>query len=179
MNSSDTNSGGWTSSAMRSRMATFKGYLPSDLQTAIRTVTKKTSAGAQSTTINSTSDDLFLFSHVEVFGTNYYNQGDSPSLYSVAGEGKQYEYYKGKTWCSYYKKTTVDSFGTARDYTANRYYQENSYKGMGDTATSASYWWLRSPYAGYSNIFCCVDYFGYVIYTSASGSYGVCFGFCV
>ena len=179
MNSSDTNSGGWTSSAMRSRMATFKGYLPSDLQTAIRTVTKKTSAGAQSTTINSTSDDLFLFSHVEVFGTNYYNQGDSPSLYSVAGEGKQYEYYKGKTWCSYYKKTTVDSFGTARDYTANRYYQENSYKGMGDTATSASIWWLRSPYASYSSTFCCVSTSGGVSSNNASNSYGVCFGFCL
>lgn len=179
MNSSDTNSGGWGSSAMRTRMSTFKGYLPSDLQSAIRTVTKKTSAGAQSTTINSTSDDLFLFSYVEVFGTNYYNQADSPSLYSVAGEGKQYEYYKGKTWVSSYKKTTVDSFGTARDYTANRYYQENSYKGLGDTATSANTWWLRSPYAGLSYYFCCVYGNGYVGIGSASDSSGVCFGFCV
>lgn len=179
MNSSDTNSGGWGSSAMRTRMSTFKGYLPSDLQSAIRTVTKKTSAGAQSTTINSTSDDLFLFSHVEVFGTNYYNQADSPSLYSVAGEGKQYEYYKGKTWVSSYKKTTVDSFGTARDYTANRYYQENSYKGLGDTATSATIWWLRSPYAGGSYGFCCVHTYGDVYSYTASSSNGVCFGFCV
>ena len=179
MNSSSTNAGGWGSSAMRSRMSTFKGYLPSDLQSAIRTVTKKTSAGSQSTTINSTSDDLFLFSHVEIFGTNYYNQADSPTLLSVAGEGKQYEYYKGKTWCSYYKKTTVDSFGTARDYTANRYYQENSYKGLGDTATSANNWWLRSPYASDSIAFCYVYYIGSAVYNIASSSCGVCFGFCV
>ena len=179
VNSSDTNSGGWTSSAMRTRMSTFKGYLPSELQSAIRTVTKKTSAGAQSTTINSTSDDLFLFSHVEVFGTNFRTQADSVTAYSVAGEGKQYEFYKGKTWISSFKKTTVDSFGTARDYTANTYYQENSYKGLGETATSAYRWWLRSPYAGDSNYFCYVYNYGNVNYSSASYGYGVCFGFCV
>ena len=179
MNSSDTNSGGWTSSAMRTRMSTFKGYLPSELQSAIRTVTKKTSAGAQSTTINSTSDDLFLFSHVEVFGTNFRTQADSVTAYSVAGEGKQYEFYKGKTWISSFKKTTVDSFGTARDYTANTYYQENSYKGLGETATSATSWWLRSPYAGNSTTFCYVSNLGNVITSNASNSIGVCFGFCV
>ena len=179
MNSSATNAGGWTSSAMRTRMATFKGYLPSALQSAILSVTKKTSAGEQSTTINTTTDDLFLFSHVEVFGTNYYDQGDSPTMYSIAGEGKQYEYFKGKTWCSYYSKTTVDSFGTARSYTANRYYQENSYKGLGDTATSAYVWWLRSSSAANSSSFCYVYDTGRVYYTNASSSIGVCFGFCV
>lgn len=179
MNSTDTNAGGWTSSAMRTRMSTFKGYLPSDLQTAIRTVTKKTSAGEKSTTINSTSDDLFLFSHVEVFGTNYYDQADSPSLYTVAREGKQYDYYKGKTWISSYAKTTVDSFGTSRSYTANRYYQENSYKGLGDTASAADNWWLRSPYASGSGSFCYVGRNGYVSYAGASPTVGVCFGFCV
>lgn len=179
MNSTATNAGGWTSSAMRTRMSTFKGYLPSDLQTAIRTVTKKTSAGAQSTTINSTSDDLFLFSHVEVSGTNYYNQADSPSLHTVAGEGKQYDYYKGKTWISSYAKTTVDSFGTSRSYTANRYYQENSYKGLGDTASSAKDWWLRSPGASNSNYFCYVLSIGYVFSINADHALGVCFGFCV
>lgn len=179
MNSSNTNAGGWTSSAMRTRMATFKGYLPSALQSVIRSVTKKTSAGEQSTTIESTTDDLFLFSHVEVFGTNYYNQGDSPSLYSVAGEGKQYDYYKGKTWVSNYAKTTVNSFGTARTFNANTYYQENGFKGLGDTAASAGNWWLRAPYAAYSSSFCYVSFDGYVSYLSASGSYGMCFGFCV
>ena len=180
MNSSSTNSGGWTSSAMRTRMSTFKGQLPSALQSVIRTVTKKTSAGAQSTTINTTNDDLFLFSHVEVFGTNLRTQAAStPSAYSVAGEGKQYEYYKGKTWISYYAKNAVDTFGTARSFTANTYYQENSFKGLGDTATSASYWWLRSPCAADSYCFCCVDLSGYVYIIDADISSGVCFGFCV
>ncbi len=180
MNSSDTNSGGWGSSAMRTRMATFKSYLPDALQNAIRSVTKKTSAGSQSTTINTTTDDLFLFSHVEVFGTNFYNQAASgPQIASVAGEGKQYEFYKGKTWCSYYNKTTVNDFGQARTFSANVYYQENGIKGLGDTATSASSWWLRSPHASNSNYFCYVDYYGYVNDYNASYSNGVCFGFCV
>ncbi len=179
MNSSATNAGGWTSSAMRGRMATFKGYLPSALQSAIRPVTKKTSAGEQSTTINTTTDDLFLFSHVEVFGTNFYNQGDSPSKYSVAGEGKQYDYYKGKTWVSNYSKTTTDSYGAARTFSANVYYQENSFKGLGDTASSATGWWLRSPYATNSYYFCYVSIGGFVNYTGAGSGYGVCFGFCV
>ena len=100
-------------------------------------------------------------------------------MYSIAGEGKQYEYFKGKTWCSYYSKTTVDSFGTARSYTANRYYQENSYKGLGDTATSAYVWWLRSSSAANSSSFCYVYDTGRVYYTNASSSIGVCFGFCV
>lgn len=180
MNSSSTNAGGWTNSAMRSRMSTFKGYLPSALQSVIRTVSKKTSAGEQSTTINTTSDDLFLFSHVEVFGTNYYDQSSSGgSVQSVAGEGKQYDYYKGKTWCSYYKKTTVDSFGSARTFSANVYYQENSFKGMGDTAASAADWRLRSPYASNGSDFCCVGGGGGVGSDGAGLSYGVCFGFCV
>lgn len=86
MNSSNTNSGGWTSSVMRtSTMATLLSQLPSDLQSVIKPVNKLTSAGAQSTTINTDSDSLFLLSQIEVFGSN---------SYSVAGEGTQYAYYK-------------------------------------------------------------------------------------
>lgn len=85
MNSSDTNSEGWTSSAMRGRMSTFLGQLPSALQTAIKAVNKLTSAGSQSATINTTSDKLFLLSEIEIFGT---------VTNSKAGEGTQYDWYK-------------------------------------------------------------------------------------
>ena len=86
MNSSNTNSGGWTSSVMRtSTMATLLSQLPSDLQSVIKPVNKLTSAGAQSTTINTDSDSLFLLSEVEVSGG---------TTYSVAGEGTQYAYYR-------------------------------------------------------------------------------------
>lgn len=86
MNSSNTNSGGWGSSVMRSTtMGTMKGYLPSTWQSVIKPVNKKTSAGNKSTTINTSSDSCFLLSEVEIFGT---------TTYSVSGEGTQYAYYK-------------------------------------------------------------------------------------
>lgn len=85
MNSSNTNNGGWTSYAMRtSTMATLLGKLPTALKNNIVPVTKLTSAGNQSTQINSTTDSLFLLSEIEIFGA---------TQYSKAGEGVQYEYY--------------------------------------------------------------------------------------
>ena len=86
MNSSDTNSGGWTSCAMRtSVLNSIFPSLPADLQKAIKAVNKLTSAGSQSATINTTSDKLFLLSEVEIFGS---------TTYSKSGEGSQYAYYK-------------------------------------------------------------------------------------
>lgn len=85
MNSSNTNNGGWTSCAMRtSTMVTLLGKLPTALKNNIVPVTKLTSAGNQSTQINSTTDSLFLLSEIEIFGA---------TQYSKAGEGVQYEYY--------------------------------------------------------------------------------------
>lgn len=176
MNNANTNSGGWTSSAMRTRMAIFKRFLPLDLQSVIRAVSKNTSAGEQSTTINSTSDDLFLFSHIEVFGTIYYNH---ESTFSVIGEGKQYEYYKGNTWISSYSKITANCFGESMLYSSNMYYQENSHKGLGDTGASAFHWWLRSPDTRSPFGFCFISTNGNITSGVASGSAGVCFGFCV
>lgn len=86
MNSSNTNSGGWTSCAMRtSVLNSIFSRLPADLQKAIKAVNKLTSAGNQSATINTTSDKLFLLSEVEIFGS---------TTYSKSGEGSQYAYYK-------------------------------------------------------------------------------------
>ena len=86
MNSSDTNSGGWTSCAMRtSTMATLLSQLASDLKNAIVKVKKLSSAGNQSTAIYTTEDSLFLLSEVEIFGS---------TTHAKAGEGSQYEYYQ-------------------------------------------------------------------------------------
>lgn len=86
VNSSYTNSGGWTSCAMRtSTMATLLTQLPSALQNVIKAVNKLTSAGNKSATINTTSDKLFLLSEMEIFGS---------TTYSKSGEGSQYAYYK-------------------------------------------------------------------------------------
>ena len=87
MNSTDTNSGGWKSSAMRtSTMATMKGYLPAAWQTAIKPVNKASGTGGGSSSGTETvSDSCFLLSEIEVFGS---------TKHSVSGEGTQYAYYK-------------------------------------------------------------------------------------
>lgn len=86
MNSSNTNSGGWTSCAMRStHLPAILALMPTEVQNGIREVNKLTSAGSQSATINTTADKLFLLSEIEIFGS---------VSYSMSGEGTQYDYYK-------------------------------------------------------------------------------------
>ena len=86
MNSSNTNSGGWTRCAMRqTHLPAILALMPTEVQNGIREVNKLTSAGSQSSTINTTADKLFLLSEIEIFGS----VSDSKS-----GEGTQYDYYK-------------------------------------------------------------------------------------
>lgn len=86
MNSSNTNSGGWTSCAMRStHLPAILALMPTEVQNGIREVNKLTSAGGQSATINTTADKLFLLSEIEIFGS---------VRQSKIGEGTQYDYYK-------------------------------------------------------------------------------------
>ena len=69
MNSSNTNSGGWTSCAMRTtHLPAILALMPTEVQNGIREVNKLTSAGSQSATINTTADKLFLLSEIEIFG---------------------------------------------------------------------------------------------------------------
>ena len=93
MNSSNTNSGGFTGSAMYTWLTgTLLPALPSDLQAVLKSVNKKTSAGSQSSTINTNAMKVFLFSEVEVFGT---------VTYSKSGEGTQYDYFKTNSKVKY------------------------------------------------------------------------------
>ena len=87
MNSTDTNTGGWKSSTMRtSTMATMKGYLPSAWQSIIKPVNKASGTGGGSSSGTETvSDSCFLLAEIEIFGS---------TTYSVSGEGTQYAYYK-------------------------------------------------------------------------------------
>jgi hypothetical protein len=85
MNSTATNVGGWTNCARRSWCNNiFINALPTDIKSFVKTVNKLTSAGNQSSTIETTEDDIFLLSEIEVFGR---------LAYSKAGEGSQYEYF--------------------------------------------------------------------------------------
>lgn len=82
MNSSSTNAGGFTGSDMYDWLqGTLLNSLPSDLRAVLKSVNKKTSAGSQSSTINTNAMKIFLFSEIEIFGS---------VTYSKSGEGSQY-----------------------------------------------------------------------------------------
>ncbi len=86
MNSFNTNANGWTGCDMRRKhLPAILALMPTEVQNGIREVNKLTSAGSQSTTINVTSDKLFLLSEIEIFGS---------LSFSKSGEGAQYDYYK-------------------------------------------------------------------------------------
>lgn len=150
MNSRATNVGGWQRSEMRTEtMQTLLSQLPSDLQAVIKVVDKKAMAGNKSTTINTSSDKLFLFSEVEIDGTTEAGYAD---------EGEQYEYWK-----------TIKDGTVAADRI--KYPAYSSPRG--------GTWWLRSPNVISSSGFRCIYPSGGFVDFSADSAYDVSFGFCV
>jgi hypothetical protein len=86
INSSDTNMGGWTSSARRTWCnSVFKGALPVNLAPIFKQFENKTSAGNKSTVINTDVDWFALPSEIEIFGS---------TTYSASGEGTQFTWYE-------------------------------------------------------------------------------------
>lgn len=86
MNTSNTNVGGWKSSAMRStHLPAILALMPTEVQSGIRAVNKKTSSGGSDATIETVSDKLFLLCEAEIFDNTYYSE---------VGEGTQYDYYR-------------------------------------------------------------------------------------
>lgn len=86
METTNTNANGWEGCLMRKTTLsnTIYGQLNSDLKAVIKAVNKVSSVGNKSSSLETTSDKLFLLSEIEIFGS---------TTYSFAGEGKQYEYY--------------------------------------------------------------------------------------
>ena len=87
MNGAEYNNCGWKNCLVRTSNAfpKLKQVMPAEVVAALKTVTKKTTAGGASSSIDTTSDTLFLLSEIEVQGTR---------THSYAGEGTQYAYYK-------------------------------------------------------------------------------------
>lgn len=82
MNSTNTNTTGWSASAMRLvTMSSIYNSLPEDLKGRIKPVNKKASAGGQSPTIVTVEDNIWIASPMEIFGE---------PLNSYAGEGEHY-----------------------------------------------------------------------------------------
>lgn len=87
MNGVERNDCGWKNCLVRISNAfpKLKQVMPAEVVAALKGVTKKTTAGNSSSTIDTTTDTLFLLSEIEVQGTR---------THSYAGEGTQYAYYQ-------------------------------------------------------------------------------------
>lgn len=159
MNTSNTNSGGWGSSQMRSKVLgsassptsptanTLMAALPSDLRAVMKSCTKYTDnkgGGNTASNVSSTTDYLFLLSEYEVFATHQYCNDAEPNYQA------QYDYFKA---------------GNSK--VANKH----------SATGTAAVWWLRSPYSYYS-YFCAVSSSGSLDYNNANNAYGVVSGFC-
>lgn len=145
MNSTNTNAGSFTGSALYSWLEnTIFPALPEDLRSLIKPVDKKTSAGQQSTTIKTESMKLFLLSPIE--------NGLRTTTDVYKDEGETYPIFTDNA---------------------------SRIKNLANGAGSAYWWWERSPAVTHSGHFCHVNSGGFANNTNASGSYGVCFGFCI
>ena len=159
MNSSNTNSGGWASSLMRStNLPKLKAALPADLQGVIKKVTKKTSTANSGTAVSDTEDDLFLLSLVESIGTTKTAYTDNPvaSGNYLYNEGSQYEYYK--------------------QFDGNKTEAFNHHI-INQASGGAQIWWLRSIRLGNTTGFYVMRTSGGWNYHNASNAYLPAAGF--
>ena len=158
MNSSGTNSGGWNSSQMRTKICgtslssysgTIIAVIPAALRAVLKSVTKytdNTGNSSAASAVTATTDYFFLLSEYEVFGSTTYANSNE------ASKQAQYSYYSAG----------------------------NSKVKYNHSATSTAVrWWLRSPYASNSARFVNVSPDGTVDYTLAVYSCGFAPGFCV
>lgn len=162
MNTTNTNSGGWQLSVMRTQVLdadassatsgstnSFLAALPSDLQAVLKQCTKYTNNTGQTSSqsaVTSTQDWVFLLSEYEVQGAITYSNSYEQNYQ------QQYQYY-------------------ANGNSKIKYRQSSP--------STTAWWWLRSPCASYSDIFCVVDTGGSANNYSASISCGLAPGFCV
>ena len=164
MNTSNTNSGGWGSSQMRSKVLgsassptsptanTLLAALPADLRAVMKSCTKYTDnkgGGNTASNVSSTTDYLFLLSEYEVFATHQYCNDAEPNYQA------QYDYFKA---------------GNSK--VANKH----------SATGTAAVWWLRSPHyytISYDYYFCAVSSSGSLAYYYAYNAYGVVPGFVV
>ena len=149
MNNSNTNSGGWNSSRMRSTtLPLVKSALPSDLQAVLKTTTiYSDNAGNGSDTasyVTATQDELYLLAEFEIFGARTYANSAERNYQ------QQYAYYVA---------------GNSKIK-----YRHDS------TATAVS-WWVRSVYATSASAFCRVSPAGTALASNAFLSLGLAVAF--
>lgn len=151
MNSSNTNSGGWSSSYARGTLCpAFKSAMPSDLQAVLKTTTKysdNTGGGSNTASyVTAISEEVFLLAEFEVFGTRSYANSAEKNYQA------QYAWYSAGNSKVRYRHSSTGS--TAR-------------------------WWLRSVRADGSYGFCIVNASGGATFNGAYDSRGFAPAFCV
>ena len=149
MNNSTTNSGGWSSSRMRSTtLPLVKSALPSDLQAVIKTTSiysDNTGGGSDTASyVTATQDELYLLAEFEIFGARTYANSAERNYQ------QQYAYYVAGN---------------------------SKIKHRHDSTATAVIWWERSVYAAYANGFCFVGTGGTADFDSARISYGLAVAF--
>ena len=162
MNTSNTNSGGWSNSHMRKtvlgsdaaptspRANTLLAALPSDLRAVMKSLTKysdNTGGGSDTASyVTATTDYLPLLAEFEYQGARTYANSAEKNYQA------QYDYYKAGNSKVHYKHNAT---------------------------TTAAYAWCRSVYSGYSGIFCLVGTNGNADYSNAGYSWALAPGFAV
>ena len=120
MNSTNTNVGGWNSSAMRSWLnGDFYNSLPSNVKPYIKDRTFQTSQGNQSTALQSATDKIWLPREYEVFGATTYaaatehTDGDAEQFSIFATEANRIK-TQGKTGaaCTWWESSPFASAAT-------------------------------------------------------------------
>ena len=149
MNNSNTNSGGWSSSRMRSTtLPLVKSALPSDLQAVIKTTTiysDNTGDGSDvAPYVTATQDELYLLAEFEIFGARTYANSAERNYQ------QQYAYYVAGN---------------------------SKIKYRHDSTATAVYWWERSVYAPSAYYFCGVSIGGAAASTNAYYSRGLAVAF--
>ena len=129
MNNSSTNSGGWSSSRMRSTtLPLVKSALPSNLQAVLKTTTiysDNTGGGSDTASyVTATQDDLYLLAEFEIFGAR------TRANTAEQNYQQQYAYYVAGN---------------------------SKIKYRHDSTATAVRWWERSVYAANSFDFCSVN----------------------
>ena len=160
MNSSRTNSGGWASSQMRTNicgtsLSSYSGTIIAVIPAALRAVLKSVTKYTDNTANGGGSTASYVTATTDYFFLlSEFEVFGSISYGNTNEKNKQAQY-------AYY------SAGNSKI----------KYKHNG--TTTAAYWWLRSPYASYSNLFVYVFTDGTVSYNTAYFSFGFAPGFCV
>ena len=158
MNSSETSSGGWNSSQMRTKICgtslssysgTIIAVIPAELRTVLKSVTKytdNTGSSSDASAVTATMDYFFLLSEYEVFGSTTYANSNE------ASKQAQYSYYSAgnsKVKCNH------------------------------SATNTAVWWWLRSTVAYVNGFFAAVHIDNTVNADRANYSHGFAPGFCI